>query len=822
MSMTTANQAPVEGTVEFVQHNLPGLDPGAYRLRVTQSVSTQASPLTNSYFFAVKGSRFGLNPADIVATYPPDQAQGEFDNTLPHIVLANQTLPWQRYPTLEEPERQYPDQKHDRDIPSWLAVLVFDADDEAAYAGFRAQAKSGTVRDLFIRRAANDPNQAYSYFYAQKDLGSDSDGLARHLDYGETPDDPCQYLDIPLALFWKIAPSSDDLKMLAHLRNVNIIRKATQNGVPAGRNDLSKIPGTSDFALVFGNRVPRVGVRTFAHLVSLEGLAPFLPNDPASGDNPGEITNPSQVSGADPFTISPGGFLRLVSLQTWSFTSTGDSSHFEQLLMALRPKSTTPGAGGGPAVPDFSIGHPVPAANGTPSASAALARKALAMGYTPLQHQTRDGGLTVSWYRGPLLPYRVTTDVLPEEITSSDAATNYDPTTGMFDIGYAGAWQIGRLLAIQDKRFSALLCRWRSGNLRDAVSQMEARAVQQTLTTIQQVLSNDQVVFPLLAAFAPPVAAPVNGMPRNAVGGVARARALRGDVHRSALTSTASLSSLIQDVVAVPSEISDWLASLKLLEGVPFSYLVPDEGMLPPESIRFFYLDMNWVDALIDGALSIGRHGGTTSASPESTHDAVVKPQVQMVSSGQARTTRPTALGLTAPDPTPLEAISGFVLRSDVVKGWPGLEVNGYADDGTLLDIIRFERLAPTVLLCLFEKDGKTLHKVDIHEPAEGLHFGLSGGSSVNVRYNHQAGDQGPGSQVKGVYQPAPFRDAAGGAGGRVVRMFRLARALLDPKYRTYIDGIYEGFDHLPSSQFALQMLRGVGLVSFTSGGRTA
>ena len=155
-----------------------------------------------------------------------------------------------------------------------------------------------------------------------------------------------------------------------------------------------------------------------------------------------------------------------------------------------------------------------------------------------------------------------------------------------------------------------------------------------------------------------------------------------------------------------------------------------------------------------------------------------------------------------------------LVLGTLVVKGWPGLEVNGYAADNTALDIVRFERLAPTVLLCLFEKDGKTLAKLDIHEPAEGLHFGLSGaGSAVNVRYNHQDGAFGPGAQAPGVLQPAPFRSAAGTP--RVIRMLRLARALHDPKFATYISGIYAGFDHLPSSQFAMQMLRGVGLVTF-------
>lgn len=52
--------------------------------------------------------------------------------------------------------------------------------------------------------------------------------------------------------------------------------------------------------------------------------------------------------------------------------------------------------------------------------------------------------------------------------------------------------------------------------------------------------------------------------------------------------------------------IIKWLTRLRLLDGVPFPYIVPTDGMLPNESIRFFHLDRNWLDALVDGALSTG------------------------------------------------------------------------------------------------------------------------------------------------------------------------------------------------------------------------
>ncbi len=56
----------------------------------------------------------------------------------------------------------------------------------------------------------------------------------------------------------------------------------------------------------------------------------------------------------------------------------------------------------------------------------------------------------------------------------------------------------------------------------------------------------------------------------------------------------------------VPRDLRQWLARLRLLEAVPFAYLVADFELLPPESIRYFYLDRNWTDALVQGALSAG------------------------------------------------------------------------------------------------------------------------------------------------------------------------------------------------------------------------
>ena len=56
----------------------------------------------------------------------------------------------------------------------------------------------------------------------------------------------------------------------------------------------------------------------------------------------------------------------------------------------------------------------------------------------------------------------------------------------------------------------------------------------------------------------------------------------------------------------IPEELRDWLVRLRLLHDVPFAYFVADTQLLPEESIRWFYVDRRWTDALVQGALSVG------------------------------------------------------------------------------------------------------------------------------------------------------------------------------------------------------------------------
>jgi hypothetical protein len=168
----------------------------------------------------------------------------------------------------------------------------------------------------------------------------------------------------------------------------------------------------------------------------------------------------------------------------------------------------------------------------------------------------------------------------------------------------------------------------------------------------------------------------------------------------------------------IPDEIVSWLAGLMLLHGVPFEYLVPHPAMLPEESIRFFLLDRNWLLRLIEGAASVG---------VGSSRDAIVllnqlEPLVE-AAANRALAVRDRLRGRTAaaPEGTPLPW-TGFLLRSAVVQGWPGLEIRAYDSAGATLRILRIDRLTPTVLLCIVQKIPA---RIELMEPGETLHFGV-------------------------------------------------------------------------------------------------
>ena len=267
----------------------------------------------------------------------------------------------------------------------------------------------------------------------------------------------------------------------------------------------------------------------------------------------------------------------------------------------------------------------------------------------------------------------------------------------------------------------------------------------------------------------------------------------------------------------VPAEIVRFLAQLRLLEGVPFSYLVADAELIPAETIRFFYLDRNATDALVEGALSVGTVNAVDRAQLAQLYETVrneVDAAERLVrvkdSDAPALDAQGRPIGVGGP-------ISGFVLRSRLVSGWPGLHVRAYAtdthpDDKTIPDmdtspdrvrLLRMERLAPAVLLVLFDGVPAVVH---IEEPRSGIQFGVrldpgadaSKQTAVVTVRNVTAPNDGPlKSGGHDITVPVPFRSGSPG----VVNMKKLNEDMLK------IAATNMG-STIDSAEFAMQMLR--------------
>lgn len=206
------------------------------------------------------------------------------------------------------------------------------------------------------------------------------------------------------------------------------------------------------------------------------------------------------------------------------------------------------------------------------------------------------------------------------------------------------------------------------------------------------------------------------------------------------ITGGAARDSITADHYApinMPDNLKEYADELRLLKGVPLTYLLTEASDLPEESIRFFHLDINWTDALLDGAFSIGRvcardavwDRTTLKRAGENRHYADMPRIRRMHANHREHVLKWDAAGGVPED---YRLVSGFLLRSRLVGEKKGLYLYGYdrtgapkdlMDDGTPLPVLRMETIADNLLLALFHGE---VYQIMIEEPKTGLRFGAS------------------------------------------------------------------------------------------------
>src|SRR6185295_8911307 len=109
------------GDIRFYDNYVPTLGVGDYLINVSQRLNPVTSPAIDECWaasqpFSVQGPRYTLPPDELFSVFPPDNSQGIYDQFLPHVVLSQRELPWERNVFEDaDPATQTP----------WMALLLF-------------------------------------------------------------------------------------------------------------------------------------------------------------------------------------------------------------------------------------------------------------------------------------------------------------------------------------------------------------------------------------------------------------------------------------------------------------------------------------------------------------------------------------------------------------------------------------------------------------------------------------------------------------------------------------------------------------------------
>lgn len=838
----------------------------------------------HDFSFSVAGPRFTLDPLDIYSVYPPKGAVGDFANSLPHVVFSRRTLPWERsldpgvvrkkgdvlpwmalltLSSSDFDDGAFPDVVS-RKVGELLQPL--DADNArgpdftaSELAAYESTDDLCTTIDLpwekFERLAPSRRDLGYLSHVREVNTGDKetlsflADGwfsvvLANRFPEPRQPFLSADFIavptfvealkeDKPLAkyLWGRFEKDSqqllrqdsadhrsvllDEFNKVVRGHSIHLIERFADMPLsePTRRLLAEKAPQGSDLIrlnrLLLEDAYPHaiakradfrddvsaavkkpLAVENRAYLVSLEGMTGYLP-------------------GAKNQKTKDKKHIRLAVLASWSFHCE-EAFTFKASMNKLDVKRLS-----------------VPWDKPEPSANVDVPERqvfdAFERGYTALNHSTRLGEKTVSWYRGPLVPLDLTKESKYTFRPTADAAVRYNPVDGIMDVSYAAAYQLGRLLGLHDRHFATALYAYRSGISQQWHQSLSKQLLRNTLGTSQS--GNNETQNEIMSHYI-----------KNALGSVGSLSVACKKVSLSGFTAISSLSGddafsrdpkhpeklpLTTDFnLAIPKVVSKWLAQLLLVYRVPFQYLVPDERMLPADSIRFFYLDPGWLKSLLEGACSVGRTSSRDDVVDEYLRDKFL--DLAITESLQVRTQMPDKTDrIEEPDKISVKPnwpLTGFLIRSPVVEGWQGLEMRAWKEsresDANCLAPLRIDRLAPDIMLCIF--NGK-VNRIEIKQPPEGMHFGAApdncGFKRFHLRRLNAVGDAGPGDQLgKESATDIPLRNHE--EAKRVVEVSELATTLQQKLDTLRARDVSQGSE-FTSAEFGVEMVESPGRVVF-------
>lgn len=522
----------------------------------------------------------------------------------------------------------------------------------------------------------------------------------------EQEDDSCTVLDLSTDFAASVLPDWEEVCLLSHGRLVSLENKVTDESVRDGW-----------FSCTAASRYVREGgkdpVKYTVCLVSLEGMEEVL-----------RAAGPKEKKRC----MGQAEKVRLFVLYEWAFASTTSPYDFSSIIRHLKADTLC--------------------GNVKETVQTKELCRLLERGFYPVNHQLRDGSRTVSWYRGPFLPQCEEREPFYYHVFS-DQMYKYDPEMGMFDMSYAAAWQLGRMLVFQNLSICRQLIQWRFENYRSAAKQQQTAEVMGHVQrecrencqgdSLEALLTKQCKSMLKKDSFAEREYRAVKTSKEDSVpvySNEYRADIIKNDIQRE--TYFQGING--EETTQLPEPVREFIMECSLFYHIPFWYLVPDTDMLQEEELRFFQVDTDWILRLMDGMCSIGRN-----ASIDYQHDTVLLQNLyeQLVKkNGAIRRKKQGAEDvqkekMKASDTGDLRC-SGFLLRSVLVKDFRGLEFQAYdaPEKGSRLEALRLDLLGESVLIGIFRGE---IRRLVIGQPPEGLHFGFDwaedGQGKTGIKY---------------------------------------------------------------------------------------
>lgn len=179
-------------------------------------------------------------------------------------------------------------------------------------------------------------------------------------------------------------------------------------------------------------------------------------------------------------------------------------------------------------------------------------QKLLNISKVPLEHQLKAGGKMMSWYQGPFTNNTSKFDLLQlladQQIETipdhQDYLNLFNEDTGMYDMTYSAAWQLGRLMIMNDNKVLQELKKWKYD-----------------LELYNLVLEQNKLShLPNLSIQAP----------------------------------------------SIPDVLMNYVTDLIQFRNFPLYYLLPHKDLSTEETIKYFKIDNSWILAFLFGIFSAG------------------------------------------------------------------------------------------------------------------------------------------------------------------------------------------------------------------------